>query len=459
MLAVPCTLLVGAIIGIGFVAYPADRHFAVAHAVDGYRQSLNGTIIGYDVSAKKCVERTVDSGGSNCVHTELCDSYLESRQEAQYDANGKLTGYKTVWDTKWHDCPKDTYEYTYTLTAKAYNVYTFTIAQDIFGPLSRHIRGNDSGIPRDVPAQWQKAKDDLDAHHSDSMMHWDTYQNYILGSESKDLEDSSDDIQLLLGKKLLPSMVTSLHDNFLSDKVSFVGCHTGNEAVWQNDLMDFNAQFGTLKQGDMRVVCIQASALPASISPEDYIRALKAHWQSDFGKDALPKNAVVLVMAVDDANTTIKWARAETGMPIGNHEMLDALNFRLGGQPFDPDKVFGQTTATVSQVEGKPKVTYLPGLDTTPDEGIVPLTVMHDHAFKRACMGCTDENEKDQQGFVDLKELIPIPFWVAFLTVVIMLLIVIVLCAAALSVYGYFTGTTPEFWGASFTTRRSYDSY
>jgi hypothetical protein len=139
--------------------------------------------------------------------------------------------------------------------------------------------------------------------------------------------------------------------------------------------------------------------------------------------------------------------------------LLDALNFRLGGQPFDPDKVFGQTTATVSQVEGKPKVTYLPGLDTTPDEGIVPLTVMHDHAFKRACMGCTDENEKDQQGFVDLKELIPIPFWVAFLTVVIMLLIVIVLCAAALSVYGYFTGTTPEFWGASFTTRRSYDSY
>ena len=219
----------------------------------------------------------------------------------------------------------------------------------------------------------------------------------------------------------------------------------GNAATWQDRLMRFDAAFGTLKQGDMRVVALRASALPPGITPEDYIRALKAHWQSDFGKNAFPKNAVVLVLAVDDSGQNITWARAETGMPIGNHEMLTSLMLRLRDQPFDPDTILGTTTASVTGGD-KPKVTYQTGT------GIVPQTVMNDFPFRRACMGCTDKSEKGQQGFVDLKSLIPISGMAIFWTALILLACAAILIAIAMWIHSVVTGNTPKFMNTPYSS-------
>ncbi len=445
-LAITAAITAIVIGGSGFVAYPIARSTVQAVAIGGYQQKLNGSVVATDVITTKCYEAKEDAGGSNCRHSERCDPYPDSVQQSYPGSDGK-THYRTVWVTKYHDCPLDSHEYTYRLTAVAYHTYTFTIADHILGPNSRHLRGNDGGIPRTVPAQWQHAKDSLAAGNSDPVTVPDTYENYILGSESDLLQEHSDDIKTLEAKKLLPSVLAPIHDHFLADKVSFVGMNSGDAATWQDRLMRFDAAFGTLKQGDMRVVVVRASALPPGITPEDYIRALKAHWQSDFGKNAFPKNAVVLVLAVDDSGSNITWARAETGMPIGNHEMLDSLMLRLRDKPFTPEAIFGTADANVTGGD-KPKVAYTAG------SGIVPQTVMTDFPFRRACMGCTDTGEKGQQGFVDLKDLIPISGWAIFWTMLIMLAVAAIIMAIAMAVYGFATGNNPKFMSTPYSSSR-----
>lgn len=430
----------------GFIAYPVAHSTVQAVAIGGYQQKLDGSVTAAKVTVTTCHEGKVEYGGSNCRHTELCDPYTVWETEWYTGTDGKQHSRpKSV--TKWNECPLESHEYTYRLTAVAYHTYTFTLADHIFGPESRHLRGNDGGISRTVPAQWQHAKDSLAAGNADPITVPDTYENYILGSESELLQEHSGDIKALEAKKLLPSVLAPIHDHFLADKVSFVGMDPGNAATWQDRLMRFDAAFGTLKQGDMRVVALRASALPLGISPEDYIRALKAHWQSDFGKNAFPKNAVVLVLAVDDSGQNITWARAETGMPIGNHEMLTSLMLRLRDQPFNPDAILGTTTASVTGGD-KPKVTYQVGT------GIVPQTVMNDFPFRRACMGCTDKSEKDQQGFVDLKDLIPISGWATFWTILILLGVAAILTAIAMWIHSFATGNTPKFMNTPYPSSR-----
>jgi hypothetical protein len=445
-LAIVAAIMVAILGSSGFVAYPIAHSTSQATKIGGYKQTLNGSVVAADVVVTKCNKEKEEYGGSNCRHTEPCDSYTEWVTEYYTDGNGKRQS-RQVQVTKWYDCPLDSHEYTYTVTAVAYHLYSFTIADHIFGSKSRHLRGNDGGISRSVPVQWQRAKDNLAAGNPDPVTVPDTYENYILGSESEMLQAHSSDIKMLEKKKLLPSVVTPIHDHFLANKVSFVGMDPINEARWQDSLMRFNAAFGTLKQGDMRVVALRASALPPGISPEDYIRALKAHWQSDFGKDAFPKNAVLLVLAVDDSGRNITWARAETGMPIGNHEMLSSLMLRLHDQPFLSETVFGTTTASVTAGGAKPKVTYTAG------SGIVPQTVLTDFPFRRACMGCADKDEKGQQGFVDLKDLIPVSGWAVFWTALIMLFIAAVFTVLAMIAYNFTTGNTPKFWNTGYSSR------
>lgn len=445
-LAITVVITTAVIGGSGFAAYPIAHSTVQGVAIGGYQQKLNGSVTSTDVTITTCHKEKEEYGGSNCRHTERCDSYIDLVTEWYTGSDGKQHS-RTKPVTKWYDCPLDSHEYTYRLTAVAYHTYTFTIADHIFGPDSRHLRGNDGGISRSVPAQWQHAKDSLAAGNADPITVPDTYENYILGSESELLQEHSEDIKDLEAKKLLPSVLAPIHDHFLADKVSFVGMNPSDAATWQDRLMRFNAAFGTLKQGDMRVVALRASALPPGITPEDYIRALKAHWQSDFGKNAFPKNAVVLVLAVDDSGQNITWARAETGMPIGNHEMLDSLMLRLRDQPFTPDAIFGTTTATITG-GSKPKVTYQTGT------GLVPQTVMHDFPFKRACMGCADKGEKGQQGFVDLKDLIPLSGWATFWTMFILLFVAGIFLAIAMGIHSFVTGNTPKFMNNPYPSSR-----
>jgi hypothetical protein len=173
-------------------------------------------------------------------------------------------------------------------------------------------------------------------------------------------------------------------------------------------------------------VVLKASRLPSNISEESYLIALKAYWLNELGKNALAKNGIVLVLALDDTGTTIQWAKAATGMPIGNNEMVQGLQNELEDVAFDPDKLFGDTKATIVVTNGKKKPSYTIG------NGIVSQVVMVDFPFKRACMGCKSAADKGQQGFIYLSTEIPLAGTHLVVTDLLYALIVLVLWGVVL---------------------------
>lgn len=424
---VAIVVLALATLGIGFGTYPIALHIAQASAVGGYHQFLNGSVVSADSQAYTCTRDGI------CDHTYLCDPYLVPITTYYTDGKGH-THSETTWVTRYHSCPYATQEYTYTLSDSLGT--TYTIASHIFAANPQQWRPGSGlpDVPRGIPAAWQQAKDHLSTGNADPVTVPSTYNNYILASEKTILRVSSDDINLLKSKSLLPDHTQDLqnpiHDIFRANKVSFVGGPTvSNQAAWQNALMHFDAALGMQKQGDMHLVVIKASALPASVSPEDYANALKAYWLNNLGKYALAKNGIMLVLAVNDSGSTIVWSRAATGMPIGNGAMLEALGTELTGKPFTVDTVFGNTTARISTMGGKLKPVYTLG------SGLVPQIVMVRFPFQRACMGCTGANEVGEQGFVNLSTEIPLGGWGTFWAIFVDVFIVFIVWGAAFVLY------------------------
>lgn len=406
VLTVVITALVS-VFGLGTgAAYHIGLSAAQTGAVSGYHQFLNGSLVSADVNVTHC-----DRDGS-CVHEDnYCDSYTDIETETYTDANGK-TQTRTKLVTKYHSCPQMTEEYTYTVADNFGNRYT--IANHIFAenPTQWRSKGVDmsgsGSVPRGVPPRWQQFKTDIDAGDADPVTVPNTYSNYVLGSEATILKASSQDIKQLQKAKLLPLHTANMnkdpiHDDFNADKVSFVGMSApANAATWQQALMRFNAALGMRLQGDMHLVVLKASSLPSNISEESYLNALKAYWLNDLGKNALAKNGIMLVLGLDETGAKIQWAKAATGMPVGNNEMVQGLQNELEGVSFDPDKLFGNTKASIVESNGKKKPTYTIG------EGIIPQVVMVDFPFKRACMGCKSAEDKGQQGFIYLQTEIPL---------------------------------------------------
>ena len=146
----------------------------------------------------------------------------------------------------------------------------------------------------------------------------------------------------------------------------------------------------------------RASCIPSGVSQRDYLNALQAYWLNGLGKRAFAKNGIMLVLAVDDTASNIVWSQAATGMPVGNGAMLQELSIEMRDMPFTVESVFGHTTGTVTIKDAKPKVVYRLG------DGAVPRIVLNKFPFKRACMGCEDEGEKGQTGYVSLSTELPL---------------------------------------------------
>ncbi|MBK7840145.1 MAG: hypothetical protein IPJ49_21190 [Candidatus Obscuribacter sp.] len=116
----------------------------------------------------------------------------------------------------------------------------------------------------------------------------------------------------------------------------------------------FNAALGSTLQGDLHLVVVDANKV---VDADNYHLALLSYWLSpEFGKNALSKNGIVIVIGTADGKT-VKWARASTGMPMGNEAMLLQLQRDLQGAQITPEELLGWSTATVS---GGSVVTQLP---------------------------------------------------------------------------------------------------
>ncbi|MDP2598731.1 MAG: hypothetical protein Q8P49_02785, partial [Candidatus Liptonbacteria bacterium] len=166
------------------------------------------------------------------------------------------------------------------------------------------------------------------------------YNNYILASDQTILKQYSGDIAGFDASGLLPRINAGIRDFYLADKVYFVGLNTNDPAAWQAALGHLNAGLGAELQSDAHLVIVQNEKVSAN--PDAYALALKAYWQNTkvFGKDALSKNGIVVVLGIVDGET-VSWARAFTGMPLGNEELAIALRNNLKGVPLSPEAVIG----------------------------------------------------------------------------------------------------------------------
>lgn len=391
----------------GWGSYFPAHVVGKASAVNGYHQFLNGTVIDTPMKKIPC-ERD-----GECANTYKCD--VTYTTEFYQDSEGKT---QTRQVEHSHQCPYATYEYSYWLLVEAYHTYHIPVALNIFDARPQQFRGGWSGedvprnIARGVPKKWQLAKDAIARGDAPSATVPDTYANYILANELDSYEEYSDKIEDLKAARLLPDHTARLkdpiYDLIVADKVSFVGgCAPTNPKAWQDEAMRFNSSFGPHQQGDLHIVCLKASALNGKgISPFDYTQALKANWLNGLGKYAFPKNGVALVLAVSDDGQRVQWSRAFTGMPKGNEGMLNRLSefeHRTTPLDFTPTAVLGHTTTTIIHKGGEPQA-----LSST-TAGAVPDIVMGgEFEFIRACMDCDDKGEDAAQGYVSLKDEIPL---------------------------------------------------
>jgi hypothetical protein len=263
---------------------------------------------------------------------------------------------------------------------------------------------------------WQLYKRDIEHRNADPITAVDTYTNYVLASQDTILKAYSSEVDSYLKRGLLPEHTEGFvkgnpfKDQLTVYKMSFVGFKSGNAALWQKRLMHFNAALGMTLQGDLHMVAID-DKLVGSGQSEAYANAIKAYWQGPkMGKKALAKNGIIVVLGVDRASRTISWARANTGMPVGNGEMISAIESRLPGKPFDPAAVLGNVRAAPVQDNGKPAIKYSLGY------GALTSIMFRNFPFARACMQCKDKTDNGTS-LVYLEADIKVPFWAQFLNV------------------------------------------
>ena len=286
-------------------------------------------------------ERTPCSRDGPCVHEYDCDPWIHIHVETHTDSEGHTTT-TTYPHTHYHSCPYTTEEWTFSVdtTLGFYTIGDHWLPTD---PKSHRFRANHSvpdNIPSGIPAFWSKAKARVDNGKPGPVTKRMQYDNYILASDNSILKQYSDKIKQFLDAGLLPKVTHDVHDFFYADKVYFVGFTPENPEAWQSAVMYLNAALGTELQGDLHLVIAQDSRILRE--PDAYITALKAYWTNTkvFDDNAVSKNAIIVVVATQD-HKTISWARAVTGMPLGNEAMLVAIQNGLKGIPLTPDAVVG----------------------------------------------------------------------------------------------------------------------
>lgn len=279
----------------------------------------------------------------SCKHMYDCDPYtVEVSYSCGKDNND--TCYRD--EVRYHSCPYVKTETTYTVVS---TIGSFTISANRFPDHPNEHRWRWSTRVPDyviaragtgIPEFWNAAKRRIDAGTPGPVTKRMSYANYVLASDQTILKQHSSDIQYYLAEKLLPPVAHDVYDYYRADKVHFVGYVPEDLQVWQGSLSYLAAALGSELQGDLQLVIVQADQVTGN--PDAYAIALKAYWQDTtvFGEDAFSKNGIGVVVGTTDG-TTVAWARAFTGMPLGNEPLAVAVRNGLKGKPLTPESLFG----------------------------------------------------------------------------------------------------------------------
>ncbi len=432
--------IAGAIV-IGIAAFLATvvvgPGLARESAIGGYHEFWNGSVTEPVVQVDECHR------DGSCEHTYRCDH--EEVWHTTYNSKGEASG--GYWEDIYHQCPYATRELKYVLETNIGK--SFTIADGYFEAHPEEWRSGEglpsvSEVPREPPERWIKAKTDLENGLSDPVTKVAEYENFILASDSELYTEYEGGIEEYQKAGLLPKTTAHLdEDNMLFDydmqaqKVQAVGgLKLANIGEWQNRLMRLNAALGVDFQGDIHIVLVPADKIS---NPDEYITALKAYWTS-LGKWSISKNGIILAIGVSPDGKTVEWSRAETGMPVGNEQMLAALKFDLSGESFDPDVLLGNVSASIHKKGSESEIVY-----DKAGGGLVGNIVFTKFPFARACMKCEDEGDNGA-GYVDLRDQVPITTGAKIEMIIVVAVITLVLGALFyfLDPFGKLFGSSDE---------------
>ncbi|MBM4402535.1 MAG: hypothetical protein FJ044_04805 [Candidatus Cloacimonetes bacterium] len=294
---------------------------------------------------------------------EIITCYTNGRCKYDYTCNCHEvctgTGKDRSCHTECDDCPYFRYERKLTIKTTLGDYFVAQLA-----PLDYEQQKKTWGLPwgfgpKDymTPQLWADCKARIDAGRPGPVTKRMKYDNFILASDRTILKQYSDMIDQYKEAGLLPPVASEVHDLYQANKVSFVGYSPSSAAEWQSQLMYLNAALGEELQGDLHLVVTQDNRI--SSNPDAYLLALKAHWQNPevFGDSCLSKNGIIVVIGIEDEQT-VSWARAITGMPLGNEAMLVAMRNNLKGAPLTPARVIGVVSGEfyIREKDGKLKV-------------------------------------------------------------------------------------------------------
>jgi hypothetical protein len=376
----------------------------------------------------------IDRCGVNgsCVNHYDCNEHKVVDSAAYTDSKGNY--HAEVSHQAWDTCPMFEQEVTYILPTTLYvpvsvgsaktKPVVFTLGNHWVPdgtPAWRGWEAERHSVPSNVhygiPPRWAAAKARYDSGHPGPVTVRVDYQNLILASEYTIFKDYSDAVPGYQAAGLLPKVQGTVHDDYLADR-AYIMVPGANVAAWQQSVGYANGDIGQDLQGDLHLVAVDDSKV-AEDRAQNYFGAIMASWKSKaMGLDPLSKNGIVVVVGVNAATQKISWARAGTGMPVGNVEMISDIQSQLVGVSFDPQTLLGSPTATVKWNEAKHKFKAT----AAPGDGRLMQILWGQHKFVRIQMA----------DFKYLKdEIVPTPsqmhwilFWCLFASMLLWLLVI-----------------------------------
>lgn len=391
-------LLVGVIVAFGLnpLVYNVGENIAQTSA-SKFNEYWNGFETASNLSEITCTR------DGSCRNTYQCDPYqvTVTRTRTVTDSEGKSrTETYQEQETRYHDCPYSQQETSYYVDSTIDN---FTIASSVMTGEPFRMMKSIPGGKQTAPAEWLEAKARIDSGNPGPVTAVKSYQNYILASQSSLFKTYSDKIEDLKSKNLLPIPSNGTFKTYQATKAYKVG--TANVPLFGNYLTDLsylNGAIGDDLRGDLHVVFAPENI---DYGKDDYANALMAYWQSpEMKRNAISKNSIVIIMGTSSDGKTVSWAKAMTGMPLGNEAMLTQLESELKDAPLDA-KLLGKPTFDVTSNSVKSS------------DGLVESILWGTNKFARVSMTANGSDDNGS-GFAYLKDQIKPSgwaiFWIAF---------------------------------------------
>lgn len=316
-----------------------------------------------------------------CKNEYQCDPYIYTWTETYTDGDGK-TQTRVRSETRYHDCPYSTEETEYIIQTTLGN---YSVANLMTGPEYRPGKAIPGGQQTEPPALWTAAAERINSGEPGGVFKSNQYKNYLHASAETISKLYSEDIETYTDKGVLPRIQQDQYDIYRMDKALYPKNALLDEKhieATRKEAELLSAALGSEKQGDLRVVFVPNRLVPES-EAEKYGLTLMAYWASeDMGRYATPKNAVVIIVGVGGtkAEPTASWARAYTGMPLGNEMMLSEIERKLDG-------------ATIGEgFLGAPK--YQPGTGKLKHtDGVLEDILFGSNGFQRVSMSGTTPDD------------------------------------------------------------------